>query len=114
MAGRVSSEATRGDCGLGFVLLGGYRDIGGRFGHSRRLLRSIVLLRLSIEAAPDHWRLMEVMMVVRSAGHGLLTMMIVIRHHQDVVVSLVLIGGRMEDDSLLGDLGVEGGHAGPL
>ena len=113
MAGRVSSEATRGDCGLGFVLLGGYRDIGGRFGHSRRLLRSIVLLRLSIEAAPDHWRLVEVMTWVRS-GHGFLTMMIIICHHQDVVVSLVLIGGRMEDDSLLGDLGVQGGHAGPL
>ena len=113
MAGRVSSEATRGDCGLGFVLLGGYRDIGGRFGHSRRLLRSIVLLRLSIEAAPDHWRLIEVMMGVRS-GHGFLTMMIVIRYHKDVIVSLVFIGGSVEDDSFLGALGVEGGHAGPL
>ena len=41
-------------------------------------------------------------------------MMIVIRHHQDVIVSLVLIGGRVEDDSFLGDLRVEGGHAGPL
>ena len=64
MAGRVSSEATWGDCGLGFVLLGGYRDIGGRFGHSRRLLRSIVRLRLSIEDALDERRLMAGMMDV--------------------------------------------------
>ena len=64
MADRVSSEATRGDCGLGFVLLGGYRDIRGRFGHSRRLSRLIVLLRLSIEAAPEDWRLVAVTMQV--------------------------------------------------
>ena len=40
--------------------------------------------------------------------------MIIIRYNKDIVISLVLIGGRVEDDSLLGDLGVESGHAGSL
>ena len=78
------------------------------------MLRPIV--RLSIEAGSDHWRLTEaIMMRVMSSsmrsGHGFLV--IVIRYNKDVIVSLVLIGGRVEDDSLLGDLGVERGHAGP-
>ena len=70
---------------------------------------------LSIEAGPDHWRLKAIMMRVMTSmgsGHGLLV--IVIRYYKDIVVSLVLIGGRVEDDSLLSDLGVERGHAGSL
>ena len=74
--------------------------------------------------APDHWRLLvEALMSlrlreavsVRSEGERFpRILMIVIRHHEDVVIRLILIGGRMKDNRLPGDIRVEGGHARPL
>ena len=54
------------------------------------------------------------MRVMNSMGSGHRFLVIVIRYNKDVIVSLVLVGGRVEDHSLLGDLGVERGHAGSL
>ena len=83
------------------------------------------MLRLIIEAGhiSCHWRLlveavrMRILRLrdavsVRSGDR--LRIVIVIRNHEDIVIRLILIGGRVEDDSFLGDLGVESGHARPL